>query len=141
MTPELTDFFRIGAIKAFVRLNWRNVVGLIAGLLLGGQLGQTWNLRGVPLLLVVAACGALGLWLTSERRGLFRVLRWAQLLVLAARQLAGLNRLTPARWYTTPPPPPPVLRRRTWGGKPLVVSRPFGAPKNGTGPTDEHTDV
>ncbi|HEU4327410.1 MAG TPA: hypothetical protein VFS21_30005 [Roseiflexaceae bacterium] len=141
MTPELTDFFRIGAIKAFVRLNWRNVVGLIAGLLLGGQLGHTGSLRGLPLLLVVAACGALGLWLTSELRGLFRVLRWAQLVVLAARQLAGLNRLTPARWYTTPPPPPPVLRRRTWAGQPLVVTRPFGTHTNGTGTTDEHPDV
>lgn len=133
MAPEIFRFFGIGKTKIIWRATWRNALGLIAGLLIGGQVAQVLNLSGLPLVLVVACWALVGLWLTTERHGILRVRRLGLVVGLRLRQLRGASELDPAGWYASPPPLSPVIRRRTWDGQRLLDARPFDSSRNGTG--------
>ncbi|HEU4328194.1 MAG TPA: hypothetical protein VFS21_33970 [Roseiflexaceae bacterium] len=130
---ELTRFLQIGQEKAFWRLSWRNAMGVVAGLILGGQLGRVWGMQGAPLFLLVAATTALGLWLSAERHGIWRVQRFGLLLRLRIRQLTDDATLDPDGWDAPLAAAPTPLRARTWDGHTLFDVRPLDERRNGTG--------
>jgi hypothetical protein len=130
--PELTPFLQLGQEKAVWRLSWRNAIGTVLGLLLGGQLARVFAVQGVVLLVLVAVCMVIGLWLSAERNRIWRVLRFWLWVRLWARQLTATP-LDPQDWYLEPPPPVPLVPARTWDGEPLLEVRSLEERQNGWG--------
>ena len=123
--PELEQFFGVGEGKLFWRFTLKNVGGFLVGGFLGHRVATVLGQEGLPVMLLSAAAAAIGIWLTTQQRGMMRLLRlWLLVRFLAASYL-GERKLASSDIYTTADESTkPRMRVRARRGGVLLRIRP-----------------